>query len=119
MTGRRIFHAVNAVILTCVVIVTLYPFLNIVARSFSSEEEIIAGRVNLLPRGFDLTTYRLVMSDDLFWTNYRNTVVYTVVATIISIVLTPVTRMCCPSGTCAGAACWSGSRSSPCSSPAA
>ncbi len=68
--------------------VTLYPFLNIVARSFSTEEEILAGRVNIVPRGFDLTTYRLVMSDDLFWTNYRNTVVYTVTATIISIVLT-------------------------------
>lgn len=85
---RRLFNVVNGIILTVVVVVTLYPFLNIVARSFSKEEEIIAGRVTLLPRGFDLTTYRLVMSDDLFWTNYRNTVVYTVVATIISIVLT-------------------------------
>ncbi|MFI5844669.1 carbohydrate ABC transporter permease [Catenuloplanes sp. NPDC051500] len=85
---RRLFHVINALILTTVVVVTLYPFVNIVARSFSDEEEIIAGRVTLLPRGFDLTTYRLVMSDDLFWTNYRNTVVYTVVATLISIVLT-------------------------------
>jgi putative aldouronate transport system permease protein len=85
---RRLFTVINGIILTVVVVVTLYPFLNIVARSFSAEEEIIAGRVTLLPRGFDLTTYRLVMSDDLFWTNYRNTVVYTVVATIISIVLT-------------------------------
>lgn len=88
MVSRRIFHVVNGVILTAVVVVTLYPFLNIVARSFSTEEEILAGRVNIVPRGFDLTTYRLVMSDDLFWTNYRNTVVYTVTATIISIVLT-------------------------------
>ncbi len=89
MTGRKVFNVINAVVLSAVVVVTLYPFLNIVARSLSSEEEIIAGRVTLLPRGFDLTTYRLVMSDDLFfWTNYRNTVVYTVVATIISIVLT-------------------------------
>ncbi|MDP9794869.1 putative aldouronate transport system permease protein [Catenuloplanes nepalensis] len=87
-TGRRVFNVINAVVLTGVVVITLYPFLNIVARSLSSEDEILAGRVMLLPRGFDLTTYRLVMSDDLFWTNYRNTVIYTVVATIISIVLT-------------------------------
>ncbi|SCF34830.1 carbohydrate ABC transporter membrane protein 2, CUT1 family [Micromonospora carbonacea] len=86
--GYRIFQAVNAVILTGVVIVTLYPFVNIVARSLSDEAYIIAGRVNLVPRGFNLTTYKLVMSDALFWTNYRNTVVYTVVATVISIVLT-------------------------------
>jgi putative aldouronate transport system permease protein len=86
--GRRVFQTVNAVVLTVVVIVTVYPFVNIVARSLSDEAYIIAGQVNLVPRGFDLTTYKLVMSDSLFWTNYRNTVVYTVVATAISIVLT-------------------------------
>jgi putative aldouronate transport system permease protein len=86
--GYRVFQAVNAVVLTLVVVVTLYPFVNIVARSLSDEAEIIAGRVNLWPRGFDLTAYRLVMADSMFWTNYRNTVVYTVVATAIAMVLT-------------------------------
>ncbi|MEV4545273.1 carbohydrate ABC transporter permease [Micromonospora echinaurantiaca] len=86
--GYRVFQAVNAVILTGVVVVTLYPFVNIVARSLSDEAYIIAGQVSLVPRGFNLDTYRLVMSDSMFWTNYRNTVVYTVVATFISIVLT-------------------------------
>ena len=41
-----------------------------------------------MPRGFNLTTYKTVMSDPMFWANYRNTVVYTVVATVISMVLT-------------------------------
>ena len=86
--GYRVFQVVNAVVLTGVVLVTLYPFVNIVARSMSDETEIIAGRVNLLPRGFDLTAYKLVTSDPMFWTNYRNTVVYTVVATAIAMVLT-------------------------------
>ncbi|WP_285790769.1 carbohydrate ABC transporter permease [Micromonospora sp. NBRC 101691] len=86
--GYRVFQAVNAIVLTVVVIVTLYPFVTIVARSLSDEAYIIAGKVNLVPRGFDLTSYKLVTSDPLFWTNYRNTVVYTVVATAIAIVLT-------------------------------
>ena len=86
--GYRAFQAVNAVALTAVVAVTLFPFVNIVARSFSGEQEIRSGEVGLVPRGFTVETYRHVMSDSMFWTNYRNTVVYTVVATIISIVLT-------------------------------
>jgi putative aldouronate transport system permease protein len=86
--GYRVFQVVNGVVLTGIVIVTLYPFVNIVARSFSDNAEISAGRVNLLPRGFNLTAYELILSDSMFWTNYRNTVVYTVVATLISIVLT-------------------------------
>jgi putative aldouronate transport system permease protein len=84
----RVFRVVNTVALLGVVAVTLYPFLNIVAQSFSSETAIRAGEVNLLPKGFNTTTYQLVMSDDMFWRNYQNTVVYTVVATFIAMVLT-------------------------------
>jgi putative aldouronate transport system permease protein len=86
--GYRAFQAVNALVLTGVVFLTLYPFVNIIARSFSSEAYIQSGQVNLVPRGFNLTTYGIVVSDPMFWTNYRNTVVYTVVGTVISMVLT-------------------------------
>jgi putative aldouronate transport system permease protein len=86
--GYRVFQVVNAVILTGLVLVTLYPFVNILARSFSGETYIRSGQVNLLPRGLNLTTYKRVITDSVFWTNYRNTVVYTVVATLISMVLT-------------------------------
>ncbi|GAB3217070.1 carbohydrate ABC transporter permease [Kineococcus gypseus] len=84
----RVFRVANAVVLLGVVAVTLYPFVNIVAQSFSSEGAINAGEVNLWPRGFNVDTYRVVLGDDLFWTNYKNTVVYTVVATAIAMVLT-------------------------------
>jgi putative aldouronate transport system permease protein len=86
--GYRVFQIANIAILSGVVLVTLYPFLNIVAQSLSGEAEIAAAKVNLVPRGFTLSTYRLVMSDSMFWINYKNTVVYTAVATTISIVLT-------------------------------
>jgi len=86
--GYRLFQAVNAVILIGVVVVTLYPFVNILAQSFSSESAIRQGTVNLIPHGFNLTTYQTVMKDSMFWRNYRNTVEYTVVATLISMVLT-------------------------------
>ncbi|HEU5355875.1 MAG TPA: carbohydrate ABC transporter permease [Actinocrinis sp.] len=86
--GYRIFQVVNAVILIGVVVVTLYPFVNILAQSFSSESAIRQGTVNLIPHGFNVTTYKTVMKDSTFWTNYRNTVEYTVVATLVSMVLT-------------------------------
>ncbi|MER5644162.1 carbohydrate ABC transporter permease [Streptosporangium sp. NPDC002524] len=86
--GYRVFQAVNAVVLTGVVIVTLYPFVNVVARSLSDENAIRSGQVSLVPRGFTLTTYEYVISDPTFWTNYRNTVVYTVVATVIAMFMT-------------------------------
>ncbi|WP_405393620.1 carbohydrate ABC transporter permease [Microbispora hainanensis] len=86
--GYRVFRVVNTIILTVVVVVTLYPFVNIVARSLSDEFAIRAGKVNLVPVGFTFRTYEFVASDPTFWTNYRNTVVYTVVATAIAMVMT-------------------------------
>ncbi|MGY0490608.1 carbohydrate ABC transporter permease [Streptomyces sp. WG-D5] len=86
--GYRVFRRANAVILTLVVAVTLYPFVNIIARSFSGERQIRAGEVTLWPRGFNLTTYELVFQDAMFWRNYGNTVLYTVVSTAVAMVLT-------------------------------
>ncbi|MYS76976.1 ABC transporter permease subunit [Streptomyces sp. SID5926] len=86
--GYRVFQGVNGLILTGVVVVTLYPFLNIVARSFSGERQIRAGEVTLWPKGFNLTTYEIVFQDGTFWRNYGNTVFYTVVSTAVAMVLT-------------------------------
>jgi putative aldouronate transport system permease protein len=86
--GMRVFRMFNLVFLLVVVFLTLYPFLNIIAQSFSSEGFINAGQVNLFPMGFNTETYKLILADSTFWNNYGNTVLYTVVATAISMVLT-------------------------------
>lgn len=86
--GYAAFRVFNAIALAVVCFLTIYPFINIVAQAFSSDSAIAAGRVNLVPVGFNLTTFQHVTSDSMFWLNYRNTVVYTVVATAIAIVLT-------------------------------
>ncbi|GAA2302850.1 carbohydrate ABC transporter permease [Streptomyces kunmingensis] len=88
--GYRIFQGANGVILTLVVAVTLYPFLTIIARSFSGERQIRAGEVTLWPKGFNLTTYKIVFQDDVFWRSYGNTVLYTVVSTAVAMVLTTI-----------------------------
>ncbi|WP_421958399.1 carbohydrate ABC transporter permease [Pseudactinotalea terrae] len=87
-TGYRIFKYANYFTLLMISAITLYPFINLVAKAFSAEGYIAAGQVNLIPRGFNTTTFAAVMSDSMFWINYRNTVVYTVVATAIAMVLT-------------------------------
>ena len=82
------FRIVNATLLVVIAAVTLYPFVNLAAQAFSSEAYINAGQVNLWPKGFNLTTFDLVMSDRMFWRNYQNTVYYTVVATLVAMFLT-------------------------------
>ncbi|WMM33139.1 carbohydrate ABC transporter permease [Shouchella clausii] len=86
----KIFKVFNVFILLVIVFCTLYPFLNVVAQSFSSEAYISAGEVNLIPKGFNMETYKTVIEDRMFWINYKNTVVYTVVGTGISMFFTTI-----------------------------
>lgn len=82
------FRVVNGLAIILICAATLYPFLNIIAQAFSSEGYINSGQVSIIPRGFNITTFDVVMSDSMFWRNYANTVIYTVVATAIAMVLT-------------------------------
>jgi putative aldouronate transport system permease protein len=84
----KIFKVFNVSILLLIIFLTLYPFLNVVAQSFSSEAAISSGEVSLYPKGFNVDTYKTVIADSMFWINYKNTVVYTVVGTAISMVMT-------------------------------
>jgi putative aldouronate transport system permease protein len=84
----KVFKVFNVLILLLVVYLTLFPFLNVLAQSFSGQAEINAGKVNLIPKGFNLLTYKTILHDKTFWTSYRNTIVYTVVATFIAMVMT-------------------------------
>ena len=83
----KAFKVFNTVILLLIVFITLFPFVNIVAQSFSAESYINSGQVSLWPKGFNVETYKIIMADNIFWINYKNTVVYTVVGTIISLIL--------------------------------
>jgi putative aldouronate transport system permease protein len=83
-----VFTWLNITTLVLICLVTLYPFITLIAQSFSSAGAIKAGLVNVVPVGFNLETYRAVMRDGGFWTSYGNTILYTVVGTAIAMALT-------------------------------
>lgn len=88
--GYRRFTWINGTLLVLFCALMLYPFITVLAQSFSGAGAIKAGLVNVWPVDFNLDTYRAVAQNDIFWRNYRNTVVYTVVGTTIAMVLTTV-----------------------------
>lgn len=88
--GYKTFQIVNKIIMLLVVVVTLYPILYLIAESFSSEQYIYAGEVTIIPKGFNVETYKVVMSDSYFWSGYENTILYSVVGTFINVAMTAV-----------------------------
>lgn len=87
-TSYKVFTVVNMTVLILMCAVMLYPFVMLLAQSFSSAGAINAGKVNLFPVGFNLDTYKAVAGNDNFWRAYGNTVVYTLIGTTIAMVLT-------------------------------
>lgn len=85
-TGYIVFKWFNTFIMVLVCAATLYPFLYLVAQSFSSEEAITLGKVNLIPIGFNIETYKSVLAKGEFMHSYKNTLVYSVLGTVLSLV---------------------------------
>lgn len=86
-TGYQIFKFFNTVIMILICCATLYPFLYLVAQSFSSEAAIIQGKVNIIPVEFNIQTYVSVLKKGEFMLSYKNTLIYSVLGTIIAIIL--------------------------------
>lgn len=89
-TGYRVFRVVNVIIMLIIVVITLYPVLNIVAKSFSDVKSLTQNSVGIIPKGFNLDTYNLVMKDITFWRDYRNTIIYTILGTTINLFMTTI-----------------------------
>lgn len=83
----RCFHILNNFLLTAVLICTAYPFLYIIACSFSSGDALLSGQVKLLPKNFSLVGYRTVFQYTPIWTGYLNSLIYMVTGTLLSLVL--------------------------------
>jgi len=86
----KVFRVINFLIMILVIVLTLYPFLYVLAESFSSEKYIMKGMVSIIPRGFTTQTYHVVMKEKDFWIEYKNTIIYTVLSTIVSLFLTSI-----------------------------
>jgi len=84
-TGYKVFLVVNTIIMILISMATLFPFVYLVAQSLSSEKEIIAGNVTLIPKGVNLKTYIYVITEGEFIKYYKNTILYTVVGTTLSL----------------------------------
>lgn len=86
----RVFQIFNVLILLSIVFLTLYPFVFVVAQSFSHESYVYSGAVTFYPKGFTTQTYKEVMSERYFWLGYKNTILYTFCATSISLFMTTI-----------------------------
>jgi putative aldouronate transport system permease protein len=86
--GEKIFNSINIIVLFTLGLLTLLPFLHVLAKSLSSQVAISLGKVTFLPVNFQLGTYRYVLEQDQFIHSLRNSVIITVAGTLLALIVT-------------------------------
>ncbi|OPA72972.1 sugar ABC transporter permease [Paenibacillus selenitireducens] len=89
--GEKVFTVINYCVFILIGITTLVPFINLLAKSLSSEEAVVSGRVGLFPVGIQFETYKYVLQDSLFLTSLKTSVLLTVIGTGLSLIMTTMT----------------------------
>ena len=86
--GDRIFTIINAVIMILVCIVVLYPLYYVLLASVTDPVVVNSGKLLLYPEAWYTEGYVTTLEYGPLWTAYKNTIVYTVVGTVVSLICT-------------------------------
>lgn len=87
-TGDKIFNVVNALIMIIICVVIVYPIYYVLVASMTDPVIVNSGKPLLYPEKLYLQGYITTLSYKPLWTSYKNTILYTVVGTIVSLVAT-------------------------------
>jgi putative aldouronate transport system permease protein len=89
--GDRVFNIINIVFQLLFLAAILFPFIHILSVSISDPQETIRGQVVLFPKGITAISYNYAFTFKGFWPAYYNTLWYTVMGTLIGIIMTIIT----------------------------
>lgn len=87
----RIYYTLCYGMATILTLIVLIPIMHILAASFSSGSAVSSGKVTIFPVDFSLLAYESVLAYKKIWIGYRNTIIYTVVGTFLSVFITMLT----------------------------
>ncbi|MGG4340131.1 carbohydrate ABC transporter permease [Paenibacillus lautus] len=82
----RVFDMVNFTFMALVMIVTLYPFLNVLAISLNDSVDTVRGGIYLWPREFTLENYVQIFKYDGLITGAKITILRTLSGTLLGLV---------------------------------
>ena len=81
----RVFDALNLVLMLAILVVVVYPFINVLAISFNDGYDAVRGGIYLWPRVFSLENYKFVLADSSLVRGFFVSVVRTMVGTATAV----------------------------------
>lgn len=83
--GERTFNIINYAVLTLIVVVTLYPFLNVLAISLNDSTDTVRGGIYIWPRQFTLKNYETIFGYTTLVQGFKISVLRTVIGTLLGL----------------------------------
>lgn len=84
----KIFYVINAVLLGILALIVLYPLYFIIIASISDPDAVLAGKVVLFPVDITLSGFQKIMERQDVWRGYLNTIIYTALTVVLSLLVT-------------------------------
>ena len=89
--SRKVFNVVNCTILIFLSVICLFPFINLLAISFSSPEAVVANQVTFWPVDFTLSSYQFILANNQFLTSVWISVQRTAIGVPLNMILVILT----------------------------
>lgn len=87
-TGDRAFDTFNIIFMICLMIVTIYPFVNMIAVSFNNANDAIRGGIYLWPRVWTLDNYKYIFGESDIYHATLISALRTIIGTVVSVFCT-------------------------------
>lgn len=84
--GDKIFDIANIVLMSLVLIVTLYPFLNVLAISLNESSDTVRGGITIIPRAFTFENYQQIFQYEGLIRGLWISIARTLVGTLLGLV---------------------------------
>lgn len=86
--ASRLFDVSNVVLLTCLSVITLYPFWDSLIVSVIPLQESLASNIHLFPKTITWEAYAYIFKMDELWSSYGVSLFVTGVGTLLSMLMT-------------------------------
>ncbi len=86
--SSRVLDTVVHITMVVMLVITLYPVLNVAAASFSSTNANDKGVMGVIPVDFTVDNYRMILERGVVPKAFMNSLVYTVLGTMVNLLMT-------------------------------
>ena len=86
--GDKVFYTINAIVLGILALIVLYPLYFIVIAAISDPDAVLGGKVVLYPVNLNYEGFSKIMERKDVWLGYRNTILYTALTVVLSLIVT-------------------------------